>query len=652
MLTNYFSSLQDSIKHLLSAQKGKNCGVNLLPSIQKIPSLLRKIPSLLDRRHLVFVHDLFMSGFALFLTFLMRFGDDFSLLSSGFITKHIVVFGLVSACIFLWLQSYRGIWRYISTHEIMGTIFAAGYATALYFPLMVLMSTSSFIPRTTIFLLFLVTSFLLLSTRITYRFTQIKWLDDDGVVYQNKPASRVLLVGSLQEISHSLKGLKHEKNPSFTVLGALSPHQTDTGRFVEGIEILGRFQDLENIVEHFNLEDKHPHSLVLLGKKNSNFQTLQTLAPQLPRLGLNLMRFSEGTKKPFDLEPFSYKNLSLPDTQPSLSQESVASPTSKTLLSKKRILLFGAEQLVGQNLSERLLSQGQENIFLSDLSSGFVNSFQGKSKSFSDEGIGFLPLPGTTQEDFQDVLTEVKPDLILVTPPLVSESYFKCSPSRAIDVIHRYMFSLLKANLASEPSKIVIIFPCNFFDFTYRYIQRYFNILQAEMCHYILTSGTKTDLFFLYTGEFAESPDSLLNSIKESLENEESPILRKDLQTYEFSSLDRISEKIIDYLLRLFILPQDAQVETHLRPDMVSTPEELLDQIKALYPLPYKAQTINFLRSNPTKERIKFKPFVVQKSPKENRYLITNTDSLKNISNNIKKHIQNKNDKEILRLLS
>lgn len=172
------------------------------------------------------------------------------------------------------------------------------------------------------------------------------------------------------------------------------------------------------------------------------------------------------------------------------------------------------------------------------------------------------------------------------------------------------------------------------------------------MSQYLTESKEKLELFFLYTGDFAESSESLLSSIKTSLEQGHKPTVSKNLKSYEFSSLERISEKIIDYLLRLFVSSESVEVEAHLQPDMVSTPQELLDQIKALYPLPYKSQSLELSFANDMTRKVNLKPFIIQKSEKTGYYLIKNKPLLNEILTKLKDYVRMKEDKKILEILS
>ncbi len=611
---------------------------------------VRDLPDHLDRRHLVFIHDILMCALALPLTFWITTGEDFSLLGFFFILKHTLVFMLVSACIFLWLQLYRGMWRYVSPHEILATIFAAGYASALYFPLMALMSTSFHVPRSAIFSLFLITSFLLLSSRITYRFTSVRWFDDNEHVYRAIPRSRVLLLGSPQEISRCMQEFNHFTDPTFFVLGALTSQEEDVGRFIEGIEILGTAKDLKNIVKQFNLEGKHPHHIVLLGHKTDNLQTLKKLVTLMPGLGLDLMRFSEDPKVPFTLKSLSYKDFTVTDRP----QTKTFSPLKETARAQpsQNILIFGASHQIGEAFTRKLLLEDNKKVFLADVSTTFLSTFQNSQKAQGNASFDIFPLSGTSKEDFSETLENANPDLVIAVPPITSKNFFEASPARSIHVIRRFMFSMLEACLSLNIQKIIILLPLNKEDFNYSALVRYFSVLEAEMCQHLSVQNSKAELLFLYTGDFAESEESLLSQAKSALEKSKEPIIRESLTHYEFSSLESLAEKTVSYLNRFLQESMGQTTHDQLSSDMTSSPEELLEQIKALYPLPRESLKLSFQKTKDPLEPVKMTPFQILRSEKTGAYSVKNRALLNNFLSNIKEYVNLKDDKKVLELLS
>ena len=85
----------------------------------------------------VLVFDTLMAFLSLFIALYLRVGDEFLDYSPQFILKNMLVFALVSASLFYWMQTYRTLWRYIAFEDMIPLSLAAILASILYFPLMI-----------------------------------------------------------------------------------------------------------------------------------------------------------------------------------------------------------------------------------------------------------------------------------------------------------------------------------------------------------------------------------------------------------------------------------------------------------------------------------------------------------------------------------
>ena len=87
------------------------------------------------RRVMVFIHDIIAMIVSIHLSFWLYYGDNLAYFSGHFIQKQTLIFGLLCAGFFLWFQTYRGVWRYVSMPQILILAGAIGIASLVYLPL-------------------------------------------------------------------------------------------------------------------------------------------------------------------------------------------------------------------------------------------------------------------------------------------------------------------------------------------------------------------------------------------------------------------------------------------------------------------------------------------------------------------------------------
>lgn len=330
----------------------------------------------LDKRFLIFTHDIVALFAAMQLSMRFVMGEDLSLLSSGFVFKQSFIFALIASGFFLWFQTYKGVWRYVSWRQSALIIGVLGFSSLIFLPLMTKASLQPIpIPNLVVLVNWGVASGLLIGSRLFFRTFYERWLTNEDSALTDTPVSRVILVGTGQTTKHFLKHLSHKKQHLYDVLGLVDSNP-QIGTSIQGTDVLGSLSDLTDLIENFNAEGLHPHHIVITDPSYLGLK-VRSLLSNLSSFKVNFMKVSKegNTLVPLTIEDVFYEE------QASFSAEG---------FSEKCVLIYGATCAVGQEFV-KLLSQNtttkiilwDQNIqALADLKKNLELKFQGRPITF------------------------------------------------------------------------------------------------------------------------------------------------------------------------------------------------------------------------------------------------------------------------------
>lgn len=236
----------------------------------------------LDRRWLVISHDILAIFAAMQLTMWFVLGAEMSLLEPGFVLKESLTFALISSGFFLWFQTYKGIWRYVSWCQSPLFVGVLGFASLIFFPLLTKAHMQPIsIPSITVLVNWVVSAGLLIGSRLFFRIFYERWAIADESGLMDSPMSRMILIGAGTGAKGFIKNLQAQQTPLYDVLGFVES-DPKMGETLEGIDVLGSLADLPDLIENFNSEGIHPHHIVFTDPEYYGYKTralLKNLAP-------------------------------------------------------------------------------------------------------------------------------------------------------------------------------------------------------------------------------------------------------------------------------------------------------------------------------------------------------------------------------------
>lgn len=214
----------------------------------------------------VLAFDTLMAFLSLFVALYLRIGDEFLEYTPEFILKNMLVFSLVSASIFFWMQTHRAIWRYVSLEDMIPLALATVLTTIIFYPLMLLMAQQESLPRSVPIINALVLIMLLGLPRFIYRS-----IHDQHLLQQRHANAEtlipVLLIGNGDSTELFIREVLHSPSLPYNPLALITFEEDEVGRQIHGVPILGTIEELDEIITSLD-EEKYPPRQIIITESN------------------------------------------------------------------------------------------------------------------------------------------------------------------------------------------------------------------------------------------------------------------------------------------------------------------------------------------------------------------------------------------------
>ena len=178
------------------------------------------------RPNLVFAHDVVMAAIAVFVSIMLRLGENIVFYPKIDLYISIGIFTLVAAVVFRLMNMYKGVWRYASINDLITITKSVSLAVLILIIILFTFTRLEQIPRSLPFILWFVLIFFLGAPRFLYRL--IKDGRFDFQVDRNRHLRiPILLVGAGDNAELFIRDvLRSDSN--YEVLGMIS----ETNQFI------------------------------------------------------------------------------------------------------------------------------------------------------------------------------------------------------------------------------------------------------------------------------------------------------------------------------------------------------------------------------------------------------------------------------------
>lgn len=315
------------------------------------------------------VLDAFTAFAAFILSYVTAYGERFMFAVPGLEEKGLA-FVAIFICFYWLFSANRGSWRYFSIPDMVTIVKVVSASVIAYTIAAFLMTRGSNVPRSVpvLTLIYLVAG--LSFSRTAYRLLMERSFFSRPAMsgLPERTARNVLLYGLTDNAESFIRANRRGAASEFNIVGILDDGVLNQARIVQGVKVVGGFEDLELLVERFRARGT-PISELIDTEEAPSRQHLAEVVQLATRLGIRVSRIPDFTEtaqltgqsllqpKPIDLSDL----LGRPEIAADLA--SVA-----RLINGRVVLVTGAGGSIGSELCRQIAEYGPAQLVLADAS--------------------------------------------------------------------------------------------------------------------------------------------------------------------------------------------------------------------------------------------------------------------------------------------
>jgi FlaA1/EpsC-like NDP-sugar epimerase len=317
----------------------------------------------LSRPTVAYIHDLVMAGLSFVLSLYLRVGPDFSDYSFEFLVVGAAAFAAIAGMVYLWMDLYRGIWRYASLNDLLAIARAVTLIILVFLPIMFLTTRLADLPRSVVVINWFVLTILLSAPRILYRLLKDGRFD---LTYDRTQDQRikVLLIGAGDGAEMFIQAMGRRSRSEYHAVAILDAERR-IGRHIRGVPVMGTIDDLAAVVDKLRDRGTVPQRVVIT-KPDFAPDRLRRLVDEAGQLGLTVARMPRLTEfrmaggDDVEVRPIALEDL-LGRPQNVLNRAAM-----KALVAGRRVLVTGAGGTIGSELVRQVAAIGPARLVLVD----------------------------------------------------------------------------------------------------------------------------------------------------------------------------------------------------------------------------------------------------------------------------------------------
>ncbi|QDG74927.1 nucleoside-diphosphate sugar epimerase/dehydratase [Labrenzia sp. PHM005] len=313
----------------------------------------------LNKRLIAIIHDAFMSGLALFMAIVARYGIDY-LPPSQTIAAWIAIFVVISAIVFKFMGLGRGLWRFASLADLRAIVIASLASIVIFVLCLFLVTRLEALPRSVPVITWFIMVVLIGAPRLAYRAHKDGGLGRLGGI--GKPAEgikHVLLAGHVRDAEQAIRTHHLERSGLYKVHALVCPNASKSGHSIRGIPILGNVNELADLAKRLERSGAAVEAILSVTPRPPADFT-KSLTQSAAELGIPVKR---ATPRPLDLSEPDFSELTIDDL---LGRPPVKLDTSRMsdLINGRTILVTGAGGSIGSEVVRQILKYNPSRLVL------------------------------------------------------------------------------------------------------------------------------------------------------------------------------------------------------------------------------------------------------------------------------------------------
>ncbi len=363
------------------------------------------------RNFIATVHDIIMAALSFLLAVYIRLGDQQIADSFSYLFTGMIIFTSVSAIVFLYMRLYRGSWRYASMRDLSTIVKAVTLSILIFALLMFVFNRLSGLPRSVLFINWMILLMLLGGPRFIYRALKDHTLNWNFTLKEVHKIP-VLLIGAGDAAEQFIRNSQRNADSPYEVVGLVDDDPTQKGRTIHRVNIYGDTSIIPVIVKKLSRKGQKPQKIIISDEDFSG-SGMRSFVDIADDLGIPLARlpklseFKQGISEKINIRPIAVEDL-LGRSQHVLDRKAM-----RELVEGKCVLVTGAGGTIGGELSRQIASYNPSKLIIVELSE--FNSYQIERElraSFPFLSLNCVLGDVRDESHIENIFTKYKPELV------------------------------------------------------------------------------------------------------------------------------------------------------------------------------------------------------------------------------------------------
>lgn len=382
------------------------------------------------RQLIIVVHDLFMTALALVLSFFLRWGaEDFWARADEIAAVCLVVTPLAGLA-YWGFRFHQSPWKFVSIPDLLKIALAVSVPAVLLVVVDFLSLGQILVPRTVPAIYWFVQVFLLAGPRVVYR--AYRSHRRERKAFEGVYRMPVLIAGAGYEAEQLIRRLQRDTAAPMEAIGLLTNKARHVGQRIQGVPIVGTFEDLELVLQRLQAKTVKPRRLIVTRESLKTGPAVDDLLGAAERLGLAAVRPAEfltdveKPQGPVELAPISIDDLL------GRSERDVDLSLLREFITGRKVVVTGAGGSIGSELCRQIVVMEPARLMLLDHSEAALYAITKEIRRLQpacpvDQHLGSIADRDELVRSFQDF----GPDLVFHAAALKHVDIVESHPAAA-----------------------------------------------------------------------------------------------------------------------------------------------------------------------------------------------------------------------------
>ncbi len=299
-------------------------------------------------------HDAVMAALSFLLAIYIRLGDEYPEQVIPYLKFGTIIFTVICVIVFIFMRLYRGLWRYASMRDLIAIVKAVSLSIIIFAALIFIFNRSEGLPRSVLFINWMLLLVMLGGPRFIYRAIRDKTLVWNLSINET-PKIPVLLIGAGDASEQFIRSNQRDYTAPYEVVGLVADDPAQKGRTIHRVPIYGNREAIPNIIRKLERKGRKPQKIIVSDEALSG-EDMQEFLALADSFGMPLARLprsnevKQGIAEKLEVRPIAVEDL-LGRSQHVLDRKAM-----RELVEGKRVLITGAGGTIGGELARQISS--------------------------------------------------------------------------------------------------------------------------------------------------------------------------------------------------------------------------------------------------------------------------------------------------------